>query len=60
MGKTRTRPGRKPLNPKDKLSRMVSLRLRPLEYKELADDAKAADLTVTGLLLKCWRDTRGK
>ena len=60
MKKKRTRMGRKPLEPKDKCSRMVSIRLRPPEYKALADDAKAADLTVTGMLLKCWRDTRGK
>ena len=60
MEKKWTRPGRKPLNPKDKRSRMVTLRLRPSEYKELANDAKAADLTVTGLLLKGWLDTRGK
>ena len=58
MGKKRTRMGRKPLNPEDKLSRIVTLRLKPSEYEQLANDASAADRTVTDYLRDCWQESR--
>lgn len=59
MAKKRaTRMGRPPLRDTDRLSKVITIRFRQSEYRELASDAATAGRTVAEHLRECWRKTR--
>ncbi len=60
MKKKKAKMGRPPLKEKDKRTKIVTLRLKPSERKELAKDAKAKDLSISNYLLECWQKSRAK
>jgi hypothetical protein len=56
--KQTTRMGRPPVRDEDRLSKVITIRFRQSEYRELASDAATADRTVAEHLRECWRKTR--
>ncbi len=60
MAKKKTKMGRPPLKEKDKRTKIVTLRLKPSERKELAQDAKVKGLSISNYLLECWQKSRVK
>jgi predicted HicB family RNase H-like nuclease len=50
--------GRPPMEPKDRLSEIVTLRMNRADHERLMQDAKAADLSVSAYLQDCWRKVR--
>ena len=60
MAKKRTKMGRPPLKEKDKRNKIVTLRLKKSERKELEQDAKAKGLSISNYLLECWQKSRVK
>ena len=60
MKKKKAIMGRPPLEEKDKRTKIVTLRLKPLERKELAQDAKVKGLSISNYLLDCWKKARRK
>jgi len=51
--------GRPPLKAKDKRTKFVTLRLKPSEYKQLEQEAKAKGMSLSNYLKECWKK-RGK
>jgi uncharacterized protein (DUF1778 family) len=60
MTKKKTKMGRPPLKDKDKRIKIVTLRLKPSERKELEQDAKAKGLSLSNYLMECWQKSRAK
>jgi uncharacterized protein (DUF1778 family) len=60
MKKKKTIMGRPPLKEKDRRTKVVTLRLRPSEQKELKQEAKAKGLSISNYLLECWQKSRAK
>jgi len=50
--------GRPALKVKDRRTKIVTLRLKPSERKELEKDAKAKGLSLSNYLLECWQKSR--
>jgi hypothetical protein len=50
--------GRPPLKDKDKRAKIVTLRLKNSERKELGQDAKSKGLSISDYLMFCWQKTR--
>jgi len=46
------------MNPEDRLSEIVTLRMNPAEHEQLMRDAKAAGLSVSAYLQECWQKVR--
>ena len=59
MAKRKSKMGRPPKEPKDKLSEIVTLRMNPAEHGQLMKDAKTAGLSVSAYLQECWRKMKG-
>ena len=57
MGK---KMGRPPKKVKDRRSRPATLRLTPAEHKQLIMDARAAGMSISAYLIKCWQDGKGR
>lgn len=55
MVKKKNKMGRPPLKAKDKRTALTTLRLKPSEHEKLLEDAKAAGLSLSSYLLKCWK-----
>lgn len=53
------RMGRPPIKDTHRRSKVITIRLRPSEYEQLARDAGAAGRTVAEHLRQCWREARG-
>ena len=60
MKKKKVKMGRPPLKHKDKRTKIVTLRLKPSDRKELAQDANAKNLSISDYLLECWQKSRAK
>jgi predicted HicB family RNase H-like nuclease len=60
MGKKKTKMGRPPLKDKDKRSKLVTLRLKESDHKQLAKDANAKGLSLSSYLVECWQKVRRK
>jgi len=60
MTKKKKKMGRPPLKEKDKRTKIVTLRLKYSERKELEQDAKAKGLSISNYLLECWQKSRLK
>lgn len=60
MKKKKAKMGRPPLKEKDKRTKIVTLRLKKSERKELGQDAKAKGLSISNYLLECWQKSRVK
>ena len=60
MARKRKKMGRPPLKERDKRTKIVTLRLKPSERKELEQDAKAKGLSISNYLLECWQKSRAK
>ena len=60
MAKKRKRMGRPPLKEKDRRTKIVTLRLKKSQRKELEQDAKARGLSISNYLLECWQKSRAK
>jgi uncharacterized protein (DUF1778 family) len=58
MRKKKMKMGRPALEPKDRRTEIVTLRLKPSERKELTQDAKSRDLSISNYLLECWQKSR--
>lgn len=58
MAKRKTKMGRPPKNPKDKCSRIVTLRLTPSQHRQLRGDVKRAKTSVSQFLIECWQKAR--
>ena len=56
--KKKTKMGRPPLKEIDKRNKIVTLRLKKSERKELEQDAKAKGLSISNYLLECWQKSR--
>jgi len=56
--KTKKKPGRPPMNPEDRLSEIVTLRMNWADHEQLMRDARAAGLSVSAYLQECWRQTK--
>jgi hypothetical protein len=56
--KKRAKMGRPPIKAKDKRTACVTLRLKQSERKQLEQEAKAKDMTLSTYLLECWREAR--
>ncbi len=56
MKKKRAKPGPKPKKPAERLSEIVTLRMTPADHKHLMRDAKAAGLSVSLYLQRCWKE----
>ncbi|MHC4114376.1 MAG: plasmid mobilization protein [Planctomycetota bacterium] len=52
--------GRPPLKDKDKRSKLVTLRLKESDHKQLAKDANAKGLSLSSYLVECWQKVRRK
>jgi len=52
--------GRPALKVKDRRTKIVTLRLKPSDRKELENDAKAKGLSISNYLMECWKNQRGK
>jgi len=46
------------MEPQDRLSEIVTLRMNRADHERLMQDAKAADLSVSAYLQDCWREVR--
>ena len=60
MTKKKTKMGRPPLKEIDKRNKIVTLRLKKSERKELEQDAKIKGLSISNYLLECWQKSRAK
>ena len=60
MTKKKTKMGRPPLKEIDKRNKIVTLRLKLSERKELGQDAKARALSISNYLLECRQKSRAK
>lgn len=58
MIKKKAKMGRPALKVKDRRTKIVTLRLKPSERKELEKDAKAKGLSLSNYLLECWQKSR--
>ena len=58
MIKKKAKMGRPALKVKDRRTKIVTLRLKPSEHKELEKDAKAKELSLSNYLLECWQKSR--
>ncbi len=58
MPERKSKMGRPPKEPKDRLSEIVTLRMTPAEHEQLMRDAKAAGLSVSAYLQECWQKVR--
>ena len=58
METKKTKMGRPPLKIKDRRNRIVTLRLKLSEQKQLKQDAKAKGLSISNYLLECWQKSR--
>ena len=58
MAKKKTKMGRPPKKPADRLSEIVTLRMKPADHKQLMRDAEAAGLSISDYLQQCWRNRR--
>jgi uncharacterized protein (DUF1778 family) len=58
MTKKKAKMGRPALKVKDRRTKIVTLRLKPSERKELEKDAKAKGLSLSNYLLECWQKSR--
>ena len=56
--KQKSRMGRPPLKPKERRSKVFTIRFTQDEYRDLMRDAKAEGVTVTELLRQCWKKVR--
>ena len=56
----KTRMGRKPLPLEVRRSCFVGIRLTEAERHQLTEDAARAGLTVSGLLVGCWKKATGR
>jgi len=52
----RKKRGRPPKKAKDRRSKPATLRLTPSEHKQLLADARAAGMSISGYLIKCWKE----
>lgn len=60
MKKKKKKMGRPPLKEKDKRTKIVTLRLKNSERKELGQDAKSKGLSISDYLLECWQKSRAE
>jgi uncharacterized protein (DUF1778 family) len=60
MRKKKPKMGRPPLKENDRRNKIVTLRLKPSERKELEQEAKAKGLSISNYLLECWQKSRAK
>lgn len=60
MEKKKTKMGRPPLEDKDKRSKLVTLRLKESDHKQLTKDANAKGLSLSSYLVECWQKVRRK
>jgi len=60
MAKKKKKMGRPPLKAIDKRTKIVTIRLKPSERKELGQEAKSKDLSISDYLLECWQKSRAK
>jgi len=60
MKKKKAKMGRPALKVKDRRTKIVTLRLKPSDRKELENDAKAKGLSISNYLMECWKNQRGK
>ena len=44
----------------DKRSGFVGLRLTPGDHKRLVNEARAAGITITDYLIRCWKEKAGE
>ena len=58
MTKKKAKMGRPALKVTDRRTKIVTLRLKPSERKELEKDAKAKGLSLSNYLLECWQKSR--
>jgi len=52
--------GRPTKKAKDRRSKPVTLRVTPSCHKQLKEDAKQAEMSISAYLLECWQITKGK
>ena len=60
MKKKKSKMVRPALKVKDRRTKIVTLRLKPSDRKELENDAKAKGLSISNYLMECWKNQRGK
>ena len=58
MSEKKIKMGRPPIEPKNRRTAIVTLRLSPSQRKKLEKDAKAKGLSLSSYLLECWRKSR--
>ena len=60
MNEKKKKMGRPALKEKDKRTKIVTLRLKNSERKELGQDAKSKGLSISDYLMFCWQKSRAK
>jgi hypothetical protein len=58
MKKKKTKMGRPTLKEENRRTSFVTVRLKSSELKELEQDSKAEGLSLSGYLIKCWKNAR--
>jgi len=58
MAKAKKKLGRHPKKPADRLSEIVTLRMTPADHERILQDAKAAGLSLSNYLQRCWRQAK--
>jgi uncharacterized protein (DUF1778 family) len=60
MANKKKKMGRPALKEHDRRTKIVTLRLKNSERKDLGQDAKAKGLSISDYLLECWQKSRAK